>query len=218
MKSSTTVEEIAGSVGTSAAVAVIAATAAATVAPAAAVLPVLFNSLASRRMQARINEAIAALEKDFASLHSDLEQMTDAQYKLVAEAVSAMMRATDEHKLAQLRLVAVNGVRERSLSMQKAQVLSRIIRDITQEELDLVLAAAPHKILAHPDYSQPQEKVGEEVRSFQSHGWYVLQNEPGVKLQLSGLLSLGLIVDANLMSYSWEIAPIAYSLIALLNG
>lgn len=219
MKEPTALEEVLGSPAMAAAGTLFAASATGPLgaAAAAAVLPSLLSSMAGQRMQHRIEEAIKSLETEFHAMREDVYAMSDAQYKLVTEAVSAMMRATDQQKLERLRLVAANGVRERALSMQKAQVLSRIIRDVTPEELDLVLAAAPNKILAAPDFTQAPNKVAEEVRDFQVHGWHVLGNDPSVKLLVSGLLSLGLIVDANLMSHTWELTPIAYSLIALLQ-
>lgn len=66
--------------------------------PAAAILPVLLSSAANARMQARIDEALKSLQEELTKLGGNVERMSDAQYKIVCEALSHLHRTSDTKK------------------------------------------------------------------------------------------------------------------------
>jgi ribosome-associated translation inhibitor RaiA len=66
--------------------------------PAAAILPVLLSSVANARMQARIDEALKTLQEELTKLEEKVARMSDAQYKIVCEALSHLHRTSDTKK------------------------------------------------------------------------------------------------------------------------
>jgi len=66
--------------------------------PAAAILPVLLSSAANERMQARIDEALKSLQEELTKLEKKVATMSDAQYKIVCEALSHLHRTSDMNR------------------------------------------------------------------------------------------------------------------------
>jgi len=93
MEKSTAVERISGNFLAKAGLTIIAAAAAS---PLAAFLPLLAESLAGRRHSARIEKALEDIQRLLKEHETQIEKLTDPQYKLLNEAVIAIMQNTED--------------------------------------------------------------------------------------------------------------------------
>lgn len=213
MKRKSLVEDIGNSKLVTAGVALLA-----TVHPAAALVPALLGSAANTRMQKRIEETLHHINGELHGMGARLDELSDAQYKLVCETVLTIQRTNDAEKLAYLREIALNSVLEADVDIERTYVLSRVIRDISALELKFVLNCLQYEVIGIP-----AAKAGSGVEDavqradFQKYGWHVI--EPGEETNnvISGLLSLGLMIDANLMSDAYRFTPLAKELIELVR-
>jgi flagellar hook-associated protein FlgK len=178
--------------------------------PLAALLPVLGKSLAAERQKLRVEAALAEIDKVLNEHSEALNSLSDAQYKLVNEAVLALLHTTAEEKIAFLKSVVRNAISVNSVNGQEAVVLSRIIRDISADEATFLCASFAFDRI--------------QVTSADAkHEMKVLNVRPGTPdaLVVTGLVSLGILEAAEptwdeggLLRYS----TVTAKLIALLGG
>lgn len=177
----TTVEQVAGSLPAEAALTVIAAF---TGGPLAALLPVLSNSLAARRQQARVEAALSDIQQVLAGQQAKIHDLSDEQYKIINEAVLALLHTTQVEKLAYLRRVVQNALTYRGMDPRESVLLSRIVRDISSQETEFLLRAFMFNGV-QLTASTEQDEVNLNV----------IRVDPASTdaLNVSGLLSLGLL-------------------------
>lgn len=107
--------------------------------PLAVLLPVLSNSLASARQRKRVEEALRQIDTTL-NEHSDvLHNLSDSQYKLVNEAILALLHTTSLEKIQYLRRAVRNSLALADVLPQEAVILSRVIRDISADEASFLI-------------------------------------------------------------------------------
>ena len=197
----TTVEKIAGNIGTESALTIIGALSGNPLAP---LLPILSKSLASDRQQKRVEAALIEINSVLEAHADALREITDGQYKLINEAILAFLHATSAEKLTYLRRAVRNSLTMSDIQPEEAVVLSRVIRDISDEEADFLLRHFSHQRI----------QLGSAQNSEPS-GVLVVPAGGGEELIVSGLISLGLIIpagptfdDSGLMRFSNVVAKI----------
>lgn len=187
------------------------ATLAGALCPAAAILPVLLSSAANARMQARIDEALVAMQDELTKMRVNVDRMSDAQYKVVCEALSHLQRTSDEKKIEYLKRAVLNGVLDAELSSEKAYIVSRVLRDISALEIDFLLAGIRctqiYLMVPNPDGSVP---ILDEAA-------YTVASNVGTQMIIAGLLSLGLIAENGAYKTGYVCTPVAYTLVAMLQ-
>lgn len=132
----TALEKATGSLATELAATTIAALVAS---PLAALLPVLTNSLAHSRHRARLEATLHQMNATLNAYEEKLRTISDEQYKLINESILAALHTLDETKLEYLRRIVRNGLDQTDLLPQEAAALSRIVRDISAEELQFMV-------------------------------------------------------------------------------
>lgn len=202
-------ERISGNVVTESVLTTVAAVAGGPIAP---LLPVLAKSLAAGRQQARVEAALTEMRQALAA-HEDLvRNLSDEQYKLVNEAISAVFHTTQEAKLKLLRNVVANTLTTEIASAREAAVLSRMVRDISVDEAAFLSANFSYSAV------QILEPAGEVPL-----GESILRVSPSSAdtALVSGLLSLGLLAPAE---STWDgagllrFSPYAPKLLAVLRA
>lgn len=116
--------------------------------PLAALLPVLTSALASGRHKERVEAAIHTLERDLEKHRNKLKDVSDAQYKLINEAVLTVFSTLNENKLTYLRRVVINALDENEIEPLEASLLSRVIRDISAEEIKFLFDNFSYQYIA----------------------------------------------------------------------
>jgi hypothetical protein len=135
----TALEKVTGSLATESAATVVAALVGS---PLAALLPVLTNALANGRHRARLEATLSQMNATLTENVAKVQKLSDEQYKVVNEAILAAFQTLDAQKLEYLRRVVRNGLDQTDLVPQEAAALSRIVRDISAEELDFLIEHA----------------------------------------------------------------------------
>lgn len=107
--------------------------------PIAALLPVMTNALANGRHHARVEEAITQINATLEAHADKLRHLSDEQYKLVNETILAIFQTLDAQKLEYLQRIVRNGLDQPDLVSQEAAALSRIVRDISADELRFLI-------------------------------------------------------------------------------
>ncbi len=183
----TALERVVGSPGAEAGL-TLAATAAASLSPTAALLtplvPVLAKSLAAGRQQKRVEAALREMSAALDSQAAAIQNLSDAQFKLVNETVLAVLSCTQVEKLQYLKRVAHNTVRTPSLTDQEAVALSRVVRDISTEEVKILLSAFKYERIRIGQQDATAEGDGKTLR--------LTVNTPEA-FCVAGLLSLGVL-------------------------
>lgn len=207
LKSPTKIETIAGSHVTESGLTLVGVVSGV---PLAALLPVLSNSLASGRHKKRVEEALAEISSTLDAQAEIVRNLTDSQYKLINEIVLTILQTTSAPKLKYLRNVVQNGLQMPELEHQEATVLSRIIRDISAEEVDFLVRNFSYKKI-QLGITTSDSPLPEVLR---------VSADGRDELIVSGLMSLGLVItagptigDSGLFKFSSGVAK----LIALLK-
>lgn len=201
-------ERIAGSLP---AEAILTAIAAVTANPLAALLPVLTNSLAAERHKRRFEATLWEIYQVLAQHEAQLAHLTDQQYKFINEAVLTLSQTTNEYKMSFLRNVVHNSLSATELPDQEAIFLSRIVRDISAEEAQFLLANFSFERL----WLNESEPAKSE--------WATLAVKPNSPsgLVVLGLMTLGLVTTAE---PTWDdtgllrFTPLVGKLITLLRA
>lgn len=185
LKSPTAIERVAGNLVTESALTVLAAIAGGPLAP---LLPVLANSLASERQRVRVEQALADIGGILEAHETQIRDLTDEQYKIINEAVLALLQTTHTEKLKYLRAAVGNALTMRDVQPQEAVVLSRVVRDIAAEEAAF--------LVQHFSFDGIHLTAAPEGQEFTDN---ILRVNPASRdaLIVSGLLSLGLLLPAE---------------------
>ncbi len=184
-------ERVAGSTTVAIAAAGVAAAASGPLAPfipavsgvLAQFLPVLANALAATRQAERVQEAFRAINAELEEHGEALRNMSDEQYKLVNEAVVAILHTTDPGKIEYLKRAVANGLQIPDLVPLNSAVLSRVVRDISAAEADFLIANFQYQFVT---FDPPPESPLGNTR-------YV-DRESDEAIIVSGLMALGLLV------------------------
>lgn len=203
----TNLERVAGSVAAEGALTAVGAMAGG---PLAALLPVLGKSLAAERQRRRVEAALAEIDATLREHEQALNSISDAQYKLINEAILALLHTTAEEKMVYLKRAIRNAIAMTSVDSQEAVVLSRVVRDMSAGEAAF--------LCENFGYDRIQVASGEA-----EHDMKVLFIKPGTPqaLVVTGLVSLGILESAEptydeggLLRYS----SVTAKLIALLRN
>ncbi len=179
----------------------------ATITPLAAFIPFLVKSLGSSRQTKRLEKMMQELEAVLERQSEQIESLTDDQYKVVNEAISAAFYTINEDKLEFLKRTIMNSINEPDLVASASDLLSRIVRDISADEARFVVQNASYKSIA---VMEPPRKLD---------GVLFLKRGSVEETILSGLINLGLVYlqtnRAGMIDYEWS--PLVPKLIALLK-
>lgn len=182
-------ETASGSLVTESALTAIAAIAGGPLAP---LLPVLAKSFAATRQQQRVAQALAEISAVLQQQERAVTEMSDAQYKLVNEAVLALLQTTQTEKLEILRNAVRNTLTATDVRPHEAVLLSRIVRDISPEEVTFLARAFAYSGVHF--FAEPSPlAVNDDTLSV------ALGSSDA--LLVSGLLSLGILTPAE---SSWD--------------
>jgi len=182
--------------------------------PVAALLPILTGTLANKRHRERVELALTGISAELEKQKEALANITDAQYKLINEAILATLQATDEDKLQYLRNVLSNAIHDDHIAPQKADFLSRVIRDMSAKEAQFLIRNSHYErilILSN--------RVGEQSREQLSDKTFIANIAAQDGIAATGLISLGLLIPSeptyeNTGSHRW--AAIVEQLVTLL--
>ena len=203
------IERIMGSVITKAGATYLAAVA--PYAPVAALfVPLLCDTLAFGRYQKRIEKVINEIQGDLAEHRSKVENLTDAQLKFVNETISTALQTLEGDKLSYLRRAIRGCVNVPDMTHKEASVISRIIRDISVDEIRLLMSNSHVGGLAVSAGSEADKATCADRNRA------VVQDTPDNVMTVSGLISLGLLVlDDNVFGNTYSFSPIVEKFLAL---
>ena len=179
-----------------------------TVVPLAVFLPLLVDSLASGRQAKRLEAMFGDLQQLIEENSDKIKNMTDDQYKVVNEAISAAFYTINQEKLELLKRAAINATHDSESVKNVSDSLSRLIRDISPAEATFVIK----------NFSYEYFEVASEV------GWsdkaVAIKPNSDDEIVLSGLINIGLLYPktsrADVIAYEWS--PLAVKLISLIRA
>lgn len=176
---------------------------------AAMFLPILCDSFAQGRYQERIVNAINELNSELVEQQAKIDNLSDAQFKFINETISTFLQTMEEEKLVYLKRAIRVCVTASDMTHIEASVLSRIIRDISVDEVRLLASSSGYEGIVivrsddETDYAQRRA---------------MLRDTPENNTLVSGLISLGLVVlDDNVFGNTYGFTPIVKKLLALMN-
>ena len=145
--------------------------------PVSSLLSPLTDSLAGDRYKERIKKEIKIINTELEKHKDMIKNLSDAQYKLINETTLTIFQTVDENKLEYLRNTIFNCLHRSDITHTDSYILSRIIRDISVDELRYILSKGfcdlTFSSLDGTNAIDPESEEGELV---------------------TGLISLGLIV------------------------
>lgn len=123
---------------------------------AAALLPVLLGSLANSRQAERVRRTLADIEARLGDVERFQQQVTDAQFAFIRDAVEGIFRAPDEAKMRLLAEAIVHSATEFDGDAHAAAVTARALNGMTVEEFRFMFFNADRGVLfsgnAEPGY------------------------------------------------------------------
>ncbi len=179
----------------------------ATITPLAAFVPFLVQTFASGRQAQRLEKMFEELTAVIDSQSEKLKELSDDQYKLVNEAISAAFYTVDEKKLLLLKNAVVTAVEEPDIADSASEALSRAIRDISADEAKFIV----HNYHYSKFFIGPEQQLGDDA--------LVIQRGSNDEILMSGLISLGLVYSTvptfDHVKYEWS--PFVVKLVRLLT-
>jgi hypothetical protein len=172
----------------------------------------LGDALAFGRYQKRIDGAIRELEVSLAEHGEKIENLTDAQFKFINETIATILQTLEEEKLSYLRRAVISCVSAPNMTHKEASVISRIIRDISADEIRLLASNSQYRGLVVSTGSdvETQIVIGQNLA--------ILQNTSDTETAVSGLISLGLLkLDDTVFTNTYSFTPIVEKLLALVG-
>lgn len=206
MEDESNLEKVTGNLATKTAGAAIGVLGA-TVTPLAAFVPFLLETLASGRQSKRLETAFKQIESILTEHEKLINELTDDQYKIINEGISSALYTINENKLNYLVTVIANTATQPNACTGISDHLSRVIRDISSDEIIFLLNNISF--------------VGVAVTDSTINNDDLLQISPGSndELLLTGLMHLGLVYAKDstwdFQVYKWS--PIVENLVALLK-
>lgn len=204
LKEATALETISGSTGFTIAATLLSAFSGN---PVASLIPVLTNALASNRHKKRVEEAIKEISIILESHADELKNISDAQYKLINETVLTIFQTIEQEKLFYLKNIINNTVSEEEIESHEAVLLSRIIRDISSDEMKFLIKEFRYEYI----------EIGGQYEYSET---LFLKEDSQDALIANGLLGLGVMsrtVQLNDSGNRLKFSNIATKLIALLK-
>lgn len=99
--------------------------------------PALASCAAGALHQKNLNQAMERIQRTFQEL-GNKNDLSEQQYHLVTEAVSAVFQTINSEKLEYLQRVIKGALELKDLDSQESSLLGRLIRDISAPEADFV--------------------------------------------------------------------------------
>lgn len=189
-------------------------------------IPSLIDIPVSRRQRQRTEIAFQDIEERLTGRIDEIQQPGDEQFKIISESLITISQTLEARKTEYLKSIAVSAVRYSDYSSYDSILLSRIIRDISAEELTFLLKNFAHtsfNIFSWYDEDDKSEEKLKDLRELrerisQEGGLLILQTEPEAPVA-NGLLNLGVLMPGKLALgvYKYRISGIAVKLIKLLR-
>lgn len=149
--------------------------------PLGALLPVLLQSLAFGRHNQRVENALEDINQ-ILNLHEDkIRQLSDSQYKIINEIILTILQTTEQEKIKYLKIAIKNTLKEDRHNVSVATLISRILRDITLDEIMFLIKNAEYSRIIFSDKPMNDRELFVDVHSRDG-------------IIVSGLISLGLMV------------------------
>ncbi len=179
----------------------------ANITPLAAFVPFLVDSLASGRQSKRLEAMLGELQLLTEQNAEKLKDMTDDQYKVVNEAISAAFYTIDLEKIELLKRAASNAFMNPDAVEELSDSLSRIIRDISAAEVAFIA-----RIFGYENIVVREDAEGME-------NTLAIKPHSTEEILLSGLINLGLLYSKTTRwdTVSFEWSPLVSKLIRLLD-
>ena len=174
--------------------------------PLAAFVPFLVQSLATGRHAKRVDQALKDINEILESQKDQINELSDVQYKLINEAITTTFQTVDEEKLSFLKAVVSNTARADRIEAEDVDYISRIIRDISVEEINFILN----------NYQYKHIFFGNE---FEVEDALFIKNGSKEEIIASGLINMGLLYSkvSTWDSVRFEFSPVVAKLIAVLQ-
>lgn len=180
----------------------------ATITPLAAFVPFLIDALASSRQSQRLEKTIREISALVEQNHEAVMNLSDDQYKVVSESISAAFYTVSESKHEALRCAVRNALNNSSIVSGVSDALSRLIRDISPAEIDFVARNFQYGLIA---------LWNENVSSAESAHVKLFQPSSPDEVCISGLINIGLLYAKkpswDVTCYEWS--PLTAKLLAL---
>lgn len=107
--------------------------------PLGAILALLVNTLANDRYKIRVEETLNDIFKMLDEVSDKINQISDAQYKLINETLVTIHQTVEEEKLSFLKNAVRHTIDLESISHYEASIVSRVIRDISAREAKFLI-------------------------------------------------------------------------------
>lgn len=179
----------------------------ANITPLAAFVPFLVDSLASGRQSKRLEAMLGELQLLTEQNAEKLKDMTDDQYKVVNEAISAAFYTIDLEKIELLKRAASNAFMNPDAVEELSDSLSRIIRDISAAEVAFIARSFGYENIVVREDAEGMENT------------LAIKPHSTEEILLSGLINLGLLYSKTTRwdTVSFEWSPLVSKLIRLLD-
>ncbi len=149
--------------------------------PLSALLPVLSQALASERHKERVEKSLIDINQILVCHENKLKELSDSQYKIINEIILTIMQTTEQEKIEYLKTAVKNTFKHNKLNISIATLISRILRDITLDEITFLIRNAKYSYLIFSGQPKNDHELSIDVHS----------KECAI---VSGLISLGLMV------------------------
>jgi hypothetical protein len=168
----------------------------------------LIDALASNRQAQRLEQMFAELTVVTTQHAARLSALSDDQYKVVSEAISAAFYTINQDKLHLLKRAATNAFLDGEAVANVSDSLSRLVRDISASEAAFVIRSFSYElfIVAEEQFQSPDMPPTLAIRPHSDE-----------EIILSGLINLGLLYPKasrwDVVAYEWS--PLAAKLIRI---
>lgn len=182
----------------------------ATITPLAAFVPFLVDSLASGRQAQRVEKMFGELGELINAHSAQLKALSDDQYKVVSEVISAAFYTINAEKISMLKRAAANAFLNGEIVEKLSDPLSRVVRDISAAEASFVIRnfGCESFMISAVAFEPPDLS-----------STLIIRPHSNDEVIVAGLINLGLLYSKkpkfDVVAYEWS--PLVATLIRLIK-
>ena len=175
--------------------------------PLAVFVPFLLQSLATGRHTKRVDNALKDINEILISHEQAITDLTDNQFRLINEVIASIFQTIDDEKILFLKTIVNNAITQEDIIKKDVDYISRIMRDISVDEIQFIIKNFKHGHLFIGDKAEIKDAL-------------IIKNNSKEEIIVSGLINMGLLYTKVSVfgGTRFDFSPVVVKLLVLLQN
>lgn len=165
----------------------------------AAILALLANVPAQQKFSKKIEDELNNIHEILLNHKLKLQKLNEFQYKIIKECINTLMRTEEKEKLIYLRKIISKTIYYNDYCSYDSILLSRIIRDISAEEIAFIKNNFSYSGIAIDSWNKGTSRKETErlAKRISDENYLLIYPRTPEELIVSGLINTGILILAE---------------------